>query len=189
MVDPSKITNYHLKPSELEEHLLWWVLAAGKNGTTMSRLLENFLQEFRLILSYQYPPFFLLYHFSEHDIAIRLKKHGIGCYTHKAKTIYQLVHSGLALETCTAEELENIYGIGMKTSRCFILHSRKGAQYAGLDTHILKFLKKEGHDVPKSTPPRKKYLELEQIFLKIAEREKKLPADLDLEVWNAYSIK
>ena len=117
-----------------------------------------------------------------------LKKHGVGCYTHKARTIYELVHSGLGLDTCTAEELEKIYGIGMKTSRCFILHSREGAQYAGLDTHILKFLRAEGYDAPKSTPPKKKYLELEKIFLKIAKNKKKLPADLDLEVWNAYSI-
>ena len=35
---------------------------------------------------------------------------------------------------------------------------------------------------------KKKYLELEKIFLKIAKIKNKLPADLDLEIWNAYSI-
>jgi len=76
----------------------------------------------------------------------------------------------------------------MKTSRCFILHSRKDSRYAGLDTHILKFLKGYGFKVPKATPAKKKYLELEQQFLYIADSQNKSPAELDLEVWNAYSL-
>ena len=185
MIDPSKITNYSLTVPELQEHLFWWVCAAGKNGITASRLLDVFLKK---VNGYNYPPFTALKIVPFPLLAPMLKDCGIGCYTHKARTMYDLSWSNLNLKTCTAEELETIYGIGMKTSRCFIIHSRKGAQYAGLDTHILKFLRAEGHDAPKSTPPKKKYLELEKIFLEIAKNKNKLPADLDLDIWNAYSI-
>ena len=185
MIDPSKITNYNLTIPQLEEHMLWWVCAAGKNGTTASKLLEKFMER---IGGHVYTPFVALRMLPSTFIPIILKECGIGCYTHKAKTMLELAYSGIDLKKCTAEDLEKIYGIGMKTSRCFILHSREGAQYAGLDTHVLKFLRAEGYDAPKSTPPKKKYLELEQIFLTIAKNRKKLPADLDLEIWNAYSI-
>lgn len=186
MIDPSKITNYNLTVPELEEHLLWWVCAAGKNGTTASRLLDKFLIK---INGYNITPFSALRMVPPQLIAPMLKSCGIGCHSHKARTMNELVERKLNLKTCTAEDLEEIYGIGMKTSRCFILHSRKGAQYAGLDTHVLKFLRAEGYDAPKSTPSKKKYLELEKIFLEIAKKKNKLPADLDLEIWNAYSIK
>ena len=185
MIDPSKITNYDLTAPELEERLLWWVCAAGKNGTTASRLLDLLMNT---LGGYTYNPFQAIRMLPRDVLPLVLKTTGIGCYTHKARTMNELVRSNLDLKICTAEDLEQIYGIGMKTSRCFILHSRKEAQYAGLDTHILKFLREEGYATPKSTPPKKKYLELEKIFLEIAEKRKKSPADLDLEVWNAYSI-
>ena len=61
-------------------------------------------------------------------------------------------------------------------------------RFAGLDTHILKFLTAKGFDAPKSTPAsKKKYVELEQAFIEIAEKEGKTPATLDLEIWNTYS--
>ena len=62
---------------------------------------------------------------------------------------------------------------------------------AGLDTHVLKFLKLMGVDnVPKVTPSsNKEYLRLEYEFLKLAAKYKMAPSDLDLMVWNEYSIK
>ena len=128
------------------------------------------------------------------DLPQLLKHYGIGCYNLKARSFFELakaVHKGeLDLRTCTADELDNIYGIGPKTARCFILHSRKGARYVGLDTHILKYMKNEMgvEDVPKSTPSSKKeYERLEQIFLNHADELGKTPADLDLEIWKRYA--
>ena len=185
MIDPSVITNYSLETPELEEHILWWICAAGKNGTTASRLLDTLM---RKIGGYKLSPFDALRRWP-HDLPNTLRDCGIGCYNHKARSMLEIAYSDLNLHTCTAEDLENIYGIGMKTSRCFILHSRRNAQYAGLDTHILKFLRAQGYDAPKTTPTKKKYLELEKTFLEIAKNKRKSPADLDLEIWNAYSIK
>ena len=87
--------------------------------------------------------------------------------------------------------MEKIYGIGRKTSRGFILHTRPNAQCAVLDTHILKFLNEQGApDVPKSTPPSKsEYERLEKYFLSICRKKKITPAKQDLKVWNYYSKK
>jgi thermostable 8-oxoguanine DNA glycosylase len=98
-----------------------------------------------------------------------------------------LVNSKLNLRTCTVEDLESVYGIGSKTARCFIIHSRPDANCAGLDTHILKFLKSKGHDVPSSTPGRKQYKQLEQVFLGYVKQSGKSVAEFDLGVWNSYA--
>ena len=44
MIDPNGITNYNLTDEQLEEHILFWVCAAGKNGTTAARCLDKFLE-------------------------------------------------------------------------------------------------------------------------------------------------
>ena len=192
MIDPATITNYGLSDPELEEHILFWVCAAGKNGTTAARCLEKLLsaitfnqqspfQIIRLVLSTKEPE----------PLPDLMKWAGIGCYNHKARTFEELVHSKLNLRTCTPDDLEKIYGIGMKTSRCFILHSRRNAQVAGLDTHMLKYLTNLGISrVPKSTPGSKKlYKYLENEVLKLAREKGMTPAEFDLFVWNQYKIK
>ncbi len=187
MIDPEHITKYNLNEKELQESILFWVCAAGKNGRTAAKCCDKFLN---LIGANEiYLPFTVIQGLPKESLPKILKSCGIGCYTFKARTMWELAYSNLDLKTCKASDLEKIYGIGMKTSRCFILHSRKGARYAGLDTHLLKFLRGLGHDAPKSTPTGKKYLELEQIFLKYADKLGKTPADLDLEIWNKYSVK
>jgi len=191
MIDPANITNYKLTDAELEEHLLFWICAAGKNGTTAARCLEKLLSSttynnkspfgvIREIINTKVPK----------PLTELMKWAGIGCYTHKARTFHQLVHSDIDLKTCSSEELEQIYGIGMKTSRCFILHTRKNAQVAGLDTHMLKHLKAMGvKKVPKSTPASKKtYLRLEKKVLKFAKRMGFTPAEYDLAIWNKYKV-
>ena len=75
----------------------------------------------------------------------------------------------------------------MKTSRCFLIHSRKDVKYGGLDTHILKYMKSLGHDVPKSTPTGKKYLKLEEIFLSLLEKSGKTLSEFDLSIWKEFS--
>ena len=94
------------------------------------------------------------------------------------------------LETCTAEDLEAIPGIGQKTSRFFITHSRPNQNYAILDTHILAWLKSLGYnDIPKSTPAGKRYQEIEQLFLFEAKKRNVSAADLDLQIWKERSKK
>lgn len=187
MIDAANITKYDLSDFELEERILFWVLAAGKNGTRAADTTNNmirFWQSFGMAI----PPFDAIMHYDTLQLANFLKQNKTGCHNIKAKTLSQLARSGLDLRECSAEELENIYGIGMKTSRCFIIHSRKNAEYAGLDTHMLKHLKSLGYDVPKSTPTRKKYLTLESVVIKLATAAGKSPAEYDLDIWNKYKV-
>lgn len=190
MVDPTRITNFNLTPHRLEEVLLFWICAAGKNAKSAANGLETFLSKIKC--QSRKRPFYDIRHFAAYprrvqSIANYLKWSGVGCYNQKGNTFWELAHSGLNLRTCSVDDLEQIKGIGMKTSRCFIMHSRKDVNCAGLDTHILRFLRDNGIDSPKQTPTRKRYLELEQEFLKLAKKARKHPAVYDLEIWNEYS--
>ena len=93
------------------------------------------------------------------------------------------------LKTCTVEDLELIKGIGPKTARCFLIHSRPNQQLAGLDIHALRYLADQGYQVPKTTPTGKKYKEIEGWFIKEANKAGKDVATFDLEIWNKYRNK
>lgn len=194
MIDPKTITNFNQKSQKLEEVLLFWVCAAGKNAITTARCLDSLLRdlhgEFNVKL---YRPFDVIGMYIDkygiNALALKIKSHGLGCYNYRARTFYKLVLSGLNLKKCTVEDLEKITGIGPKTSRCFLMHSRKDVRHAGLDTHIKKYLRDCGHNVP-SALTSKNYAKYEKIFLSLADRLNKSPAELDLEIWNKYrSIK
>lgn len=196
MIDPKNITKYNQTTAELEEFILFWVCAAGKNAHSAAKGLDKFLSYNSIDKYHRYAPtpfdWIKTYRYQLQEqfiLAQTLKNCGIGCYNQKARTFLELANSNLDLHTCSAQELETITGIGMKTSRCFILHSRKNAQYAGLDVHILRYLGNLGYSVPKQTPAKKKYLELEQVFLEIAKEKGLSPADLDLMIWKEYSQK
>lgn len=120
-----------------------------------------------------------------------LRDKGIGCYNNRAKTIYQLAEKIAAnkdfLRIATVTDLEQIHGIGPKTARFFVMHSRHNQRLAALDTHILKELKAEGFKVPKSTPPAGlRYNQLEQAFISLADRAGMSVADYDLMIWKKY---
>jgi hypothetical protein len=188
MIDPEKVTNYNQTDKELEEFILFWVCAAGKNGRTAARSLYRLLTDLGIWFSKKFTPFGLIRMANDFlDLAEWMRVSGIGCFNQKAKTFYALATSGLDLKTCPASDLESIFGIGPKTARCFILHSRRDAQHAGLDTHMLKHLRALGYDVPKSTPTGKKYLTLEKNVLYLAKEAGMSPADYDLMIWNKYS--
>lgn len=190
MVNPKKITNFRLGKAGLEEVLLFWVTAAGKNALTSARCLNNLLNSWRpraAKVKRNPTPFEIVRYISQAgNLPMELKNNGIGCYNHKSKTFLSLAWSYMDLRTCTLEQLEAIPGIGPKTARCFLIHSRPNQPYAGLDTHVLKFLRDKGHDAPKSTPTGRKYRKLETIFLEYVLKSGKTVAEFDLDVWLKY---
>lgn len=184
MIDATRITQYDLTDAELQEYILFWILAAGKNGTRAAKIINKWIDDVK-INDYIFDT---LRAYTLQDLVNLCFDYSTGCQTNKARSIFELVHSDLDLSTCSSEDLESIFGIGMKTARCFIVHSRKDAQYAGLDTHMLKYLASLGYDVPKSTPTKNKYLTLEKIVVKLAAERKMSPAAFDLAVWNSYKV-
>ena len=195
-IDPKNITNFKADDFELELMILFWVLAAGKNGVTASNCLRKMLTYWaaKITIALPYPgnenftPFDVIRFILDEgvDLAQEMKQFGIGCFNNKAKTFKVLVESNLNLKTCSVDDLEKVPGIGNKSSRCFLIHSRPNQVYAGLDRHVLAYMRDQGHSVPKSTPTGKKYKEIEQQFINIVTSQGRTIADLDLEIWNSY---
>jgi thermostable 8-oxoguanine DNA glycosylase len=191
MIDPTTITNYNLNKYQLQEMAIFWVLVAGKTARTTARLLDNMLK--RLHAEYEIDnlrPFDVIRMYDEDNpgsLETLLKSCGFGCQKAKARGIRELISKRIDLKTCTVKDLEGIHCIGPKTARCFIMHTRPNARHAGLDTHVLKWLKSLGYKVPASTPKGKVYTELENIFLALCDSLNMGAAELDLAIWNAYS--
>jgi hypothetical protein len=186
-IDPQNITNFNRTVGELQTFWLFCVLVAGKNSRVQAAKLEDFLKP---ASDFNLTPFYYIYsrYFSGHlDSDIRAVKFG------QYDRIYRcFVEShDLDLKTCSIYDLENIFGVGPKTARFFLLHSRQDQNFAVLDTHVLKWIRDElGYDVPKATPTNpNKYHELETIYLDYCHQNRLFPAELDLQIWKKYNNK
>lgn len=185
MIDAANITNYQRTDQELEEFLLFTIAVAGKTAATTSVRLQRFLDYAHHRFPSNESHFVVIKRLADlEDLGLLMQSFGFGCWKVKSRGFLHAARSGLDLRICSVEDLEKIPGVGMKTSRFFILHSRKNAQVACLDTHVLKWLREHSClEVPKQTPPKGKYMELEGVFLKLATVLKISPADLDLRIW------
>lgn len=188
MVDPVNFTNYGRTDAELEEAILFGVCAAGKNAINAARALDRFLARAHQIKKIRFAPFRCLKRFTKDQTVSMLHSSGVGCQNAKGRSIHELVNSGLNLRTCSEDDLDRIYGIGLKTASLFTLHTRPGRRVACLDVHILRHLKKLGYKVPPVSPSsRKQYKEIEGIVLELADATGVTPAAFDLALWREYS--
>ena len=189
MIDPNDITKFDRTDDELLEFWLFCLVVAGKTAKTQARALQRFidglpsgptlssrLEEAVHPLRYQW--------FHEH-----LRECRLGQYNRLSQAIINTVLRPLDLRNDPVEVFEMIYGIGPKTSRFFVMHTRPDQRIAALDTHILKLLAESGiANVPKVTPGSKKqYARLEQAFLDLADLSGMSVADFDLSTWTRYS--
>ena len=182
MIDPDKITNYNRTEEELQCFILFAIMVAGKKAKMMAPKLDHFL-----FVNDKLTPFEFIRMLIDNGVLYGALLHSkIGKYKLLLQSLPQLVNSGLDLHTCTIEDLEKIKGIGPKSSRFFILHSRPNQRIACLDVWILKYLKSLGYKVPKQTPSGKKYLEIEKIYLKICDDNGYDPAEFDLFLWKNF---
>lgn len=205
MIDPCNITDFNRSDFELEEFALFAVLVAGKKAKSTAVALEKLLTHIRGYvadklgeLADMASPFGLIsFAGAFMDLPALMKNAGIGCHTQKSKALLELVARSflimddalhLDIRTCEVEELESVCGIGPKTARFIILHSRPNAAVAALDTHILKFLSDSGvTNVPKATPAAgPTYRRLEREFLHLVPANMTV-ADFDLYIWRKYS--
>jgi thermostable 8-oxoguanine DNA glycosylase len=185
-IDPDNCTDFNLDKCGLELHILFWIFAAGKNGHTASRCLNNILQEYNKKIDLE-SPFDIVRNIE--DLPQELKRFGVGCFNNKSKSIKDLISKNFDLSKCTIEDLESVWGLGPKSVRCFLIHTRKDQNLAGLDRHVLRYLGELGYKVPKSTPNKKQYIEIEKIFIELAKNSGKTRSEFDLEIWTKYRKK
>jgi hypothetical protein len=181
MISPTNATDFDRNERELQKFWLFSLFVAGKNSDFAAQKVDALMNQ----MPQECEP---LDYLRICDVDAMLRKIKAGQYTRLTKAIQQSM--GVDLHTATVEDLMKIHGVGPKTSRFFILHSRKDYKCAVLDTHILKLLRDEGNvNVPKSTPSGKAYLHWEQVFLDFC--QKNYPgvpiAEVDLYYWMKYS--
>ena len=194
MINPYQITNYNRRSSELEEFLLFCIVVAGKTAYIQAQKLEDFLVSVnkRLMMPENINPFQTLKSAEQHGILMEeILKAKLGQYKKIYSGFKYICSNQYDLNKMTPELLEKIPGVGMKTSRFFLLHSDAfyKEKIAILDTHILKFIKENIDDkAPKSTPTiRVTYKYWEDRFLFWCEQNNKNVADFDLEVWKSFA--
>ena len=193
-VDPYNITKYNRTEAELECFLLFCIVVAGKTAYIQARKLDEFLTSVnkRLMMPEHVNPFQSLKSAEQHGILMEeILKAKLGQYKKIYNGFKYITEHEYDLTRMTPDLLERIPGVGMKTSRFFLLHSDKNYKdiIAILDTHILKFIKENIDDrAPKSTPTiRVTYKYWEDLFLYWCQCNNKNVADFDLEVWKSYA--
>jgi hypothetical protein len=145
MIDPNAVTNLARTDPELEEFLLFCIVVAGKNADQQARKLEDFLRgrkPFRFIRSLARPG----------ELTAHLRRVRLGKYALLSESFRRLAHAETDLRTCSWQDLTRFPGIGPKTAKFFVLHSRPCEMHGVLDTHVLSWMR-ERQNVPGSRLP------------------------------------
>jgi len=152
MIDPSDVTRLSRTDEELEEFLLFCVVVAGKNADQQAAKLERFLGgrgAFAFIRAID----------RAGGLGRRLREVRLGKYALLGRSFRELSRSGADLRACRWEELTRFPGIGIKTAKFFVLHSRKDEMHGVLDTHVLSWMRehwepagRRGLTVPRHSP-------------------------------------
>ena len=184
VIDPKAVTNFCRTDRELQAFWLFCIVVAGKNSDIASYAVSRFLSKAKEGQT----PFEYLTELGKTNIHNALVAARIGQYFRIERAFCQSL--ALDLRTATLEDLTNVYGVGPKTARFFLLHTRKDIPYAVLDTHILAWMRKHGvEDAPSKTPHPKQYGKYERLFIKLAKAY--FPgvslADVDLLIWMEQS--
>ena len=188
MINPAEVTNYNRTQDELEEFILFCINVAGKKSAIEAPKLEVFIERAKDITKESTP-------FNCIKKLIKLGRLNEIMHWAKLSPYAQRYNSYVAvakikdLQTVTLNRLLQVPGIGLKTARFFLSHSREDFDEPMLDTHILRFLRDQGYsDAPKSTPSNENtYHYFANIFKNIARQLGKSVTDLDLEIWKQYS--
>lgn len=185
MIDPFAITRYDRTQAELEELWVFCLAVAGKKATMIARMVEDFLAN----CGHEGTPFDRIRTMVANGTLVdHMRRARVGKYGLISQGLKETLDRSLDLRTCTVHDLEGIYGVGPKTARFFLLHSRKDAKVAVIDTHMLKYLRAIGHKVPMGMfPTGQVYARLEQAVLAEVDRLGMSQADFDLQVWSWYA--
>tara|TARA_Y100000401_G_scaffold115688_1_gene119861 strand:+ start:4135 stop:4779 length:645 start_codon:yes stop_codon:yes gene_type:complete len=210
-IDPHNITNYYRTHVELELFLVFCIFVANKpsditakkvNGMfaprTDNKFNLEFLKESSPIIRDEdiHSPFHFIHVMRKRKLLTKwLSFWKIGQYRRFTKTLEQIDDmfnsSHMSLKTVGLNQLMTIMGIGMKSARFFLLHSRPNIKVAVLDTHVLKWLRNQyGNSVPLTTPTRQKtYRLIEALFLAECYHWEFTAAEMDTKIWKYYNEK
>jgi len=188
LINPKKITDFSRTKADLELFAIFAVCVAGKKSQQTADKVNEHFRDVQTPTK-QLTPFETIKSLIGANIFGGYLQHArFGQYKRIYRALRDLAESGLDLKTCSVEDLEAIHGIGPKTSRFIIMHSRPNQRLATLDTHILRWMRDQGINTPKATPQSKKlYKELEDKFLTLCDKCAILPSQLDLKIWKQYS--
>ena len=147
LIDPKNITHYNRTDDELQTFWIFCILVAGKNSDTTSRLVTKLLAT-----RGDQTPFEFIRSFGVIEFRKYLVSNRVGQYDRITRALY--TSTRLNLRTCTRDDLMKIHGVGPKTARFFLLHTREFCDEIVLDTHILRWMREKCgiNDVPKNTP-------------------------------------
>ena len=197
MINPAKVTNYNRTQSELQEFLLFCINVSGKKSAVEAPKLEVFLERVRSITGHAKPfDGMTKLYFTRPDRHNRddnrlleiMHWAAISPYKQRYNSYSDVLKLG-DLRAVTLTRLLQVRGIGLKTARFFLSHSREDFDEPMLDTHILRFLRDQGYkDAPKGTPQNVGiYNYYANVFKMFARTLGKSVTDLDLEIWKQYS--
>lgn len=146
-INPTDITNYKRTDSELQTFWIFCILVAGKNSDTTARLVSKLLKD-----RGDKTPFEFIQSLKLTELHNYLVAHKTGQYDRIRKALF--FSARLDIRNCTRDELMDIHGVGPKTARFFLLHTREFCDEIVLDTHILNWMrvKCDIKDAPKNTP-------------------------------------
>jgi thermostable 8-oxoguanine DNA glycosylase len=186
VLDPKNITNYTRDDNELQTFWLFCILVAGKNSDTTNVALTKIIND----LAPWDNVFDGIKRIGYEGLKDILHRHRTGQYNRIARAIWQSL--GVDLRNCTVNDLTKIHGVGPKTSRFFLLHSREFCDEVVLDTHILKYLREYCGvtDAPLNTPQNlEEYTKYSKICKKFIQKD--FPglslAQADLLIWSKLS--
>lgn len=188
MIDPLRITQYDRTQSDLEEFAIFTVLVAGKNSDSTARLVSRLLHN--APLDDETPIECLRRLDGLGSLHNYLVAHRVGQYGRILGALRGLFP--LDLRTCTLDDLLAVPGIGPKTARFFLLHTRRDCDCAVLDTHVLRWMREACmvSEAPRSTPPEGPvYRKLERLALALMHGyyPECTPAEADLRIWTLMS--
>lgn len=186
VLDPKHITNYNRSDNELQIFWLFCILVAGKNSDTINNALSRIVHD----LNSWENVFDAIHKIGYEGLKDILRKHRTGQYERISKAIWQSLN--LDLRNCALNDLTKIHGVGPKTARFFLLHTREFCDEIVLDTHILNWMREKCgvKDVPENTPQNlNKYNELAEICKKLMiDHYPGLSlASIDLLIWTEMS--
>lgn len=195
MINPAKVTNYNRTHSELQEFLLFGINVAGKKSKVEAPKLDRFLRALEdkygdcLLSGQSASPFNLVrYAWAEGTLQDLMKEYGIAPHRARFNSYCDVIEIS-DLYRVSLNRLLQVRGIGLKTARFFLSHSREHFDEPMLDTHILSFIRDNGYAAaPRTTPSNPSvYAQYAGIFKDIARQLGLSVTDLDLQVWKEYS--